>query len=54
LRLEAAPAFDEFLVLRYRATNDTPYLFEWVSYEDTRLDYAAALARIGSQYQQRF
>lgn len=54
LRQEAAPAFDEFLVLRYRATNEAPYPFEWVKYEETRLDYAAVLARIGSQYQQKF
>lgn len=54
LRLDAATKFDEFLVLRYRATNESPYRFEWVSEKDTRLDYAAALARISSQYQQRF
>src|SRR5439155_24320256 len=46
LGLEASPVFDEFLVFRYRATNEAPYPFEWVSYEDTRLDYSAALARI--------
>ena len=51
---DAAPAFDEFLVLRYRATNEPPYLFEWVNYKDARLDYAAALTRISSRYQQRF
>ena len=50
----AAPAFDEFLVLRYRATNEPPYSFEWVNYKDARLDYAGALARINSRYQQRF
>lgn len=54
LRLDAAPKFDEFLVLRYRATNESPYRFEWVSDKDTRLDYGAALARISSEYQQRF
>ncbi len=54
LRLEAAPTFDEFLVLRYSATNEAPYRFEWVNYADTKLDYAAALARVSSQYQQRF
>lgn len=54
LRLEAAPVFDEFLVLRFRATNEAPFPFEWVSYKETRLDYAAALARIGGQYQERF
>ena len=51
---QAQPAFDEFLVLRYRATNAAPFPFEWVDYHSTRLDYAAALSRIGSRYQQRF
>jgi hypothetical protein len=50
----ASPAFDEFLILRFRATNQPPYAFEWVSYKDLRLDYAAALTRICSRYQQRF
>ena len=51
---DAAPAFDEFLVLRFRATNEPPYSFEWVDYKAARLDYAAALTRICSRYQQRF
>jgi len=50
----AAPDFDEFLILRFRATNQPPYPFEWVNYKDVRLDYAAALTRICSRYQQRF
>jgi hypothetical protein len=54
LRADAAPEFDEFLVLRFRATNAPPYPFEWVDYNETRLDYAAALARISARYQQRF
>lgn len=54
LREEAQPAFDEFLVLRYRATNAPPFPFEWADYDATRLDYAAALTRISARYQQRF
>jgi hypothetical protein len=54
LRSEAAPEFDEFLVLRFKATNAPPYPFEWVNYNETRLDYAAALSRISARYQQRF
>ena len=54
LRADAAPEFDEFLVLRFKATNAPPYPFEWVDYNETRLDYAAALARISARYQQRF
>ncbi len=54
LQAEAAPDFDEFLVLRFKATNEPPYAFEWANYPDTRLDYAAALSRISARYQQRF
>jgi hypothetical protein len=54
LRAEAAPEFDEFLVLRFKATNESPYPFDWDDYNETRLDYAAALSRISARYQQRF
>jgi hypothetical protein len=39
----AAPSYNEFLVLRYRATNEKPYPFEWVNSEETTLNYAAVL-----------
>lgn len=48
LRAEAKAEFDEFLILRFKATNAPPYPLEWVSYNDTRLDYAAALSRISA------
>ncbi len=54
LTAQVAPDFDEFLILRFKATNAEPYLFEWANYNETRLDYAAALARISARYQQRF
>jgi hypothetical protein len=54
LHAEAAPEFDEFVILRFKATNAPPYPFEWTNYDDTRLDYAAALSRISARYQQRF
>jgi hypothetical protein len=54
LRAAAAPEFDEFLVLRFKATNAPPYPFEWVDYNEARLDYAAALSRVSARYQQRF
>jgi len=54
LHEEAEPSFDEFLILRYCATNSPPFPFSWVDYNSTRLDYAAALTRISSRYQQRF
>ena len=36
--------FDELLFLKYRATNDPPYPFEWVEPIGVRKDYGAALA----------
>jgi hypothetical protein len=54
LRAQAAGEFDEFLTLRFKATNEDSFPFEWVDYNSTRLDYAAALARISATYQQRF
>lgn len=54
LRSGAEAEFDEFLILRFKATNAPPYPFEWVNYKETQMDYAAALSRICSRYQQRF
>ena len=54
LQAAVAPKFDELVFLRYRATNDEPYLFEWVSYADTFQDYGAALTRISRTYDERF
>ena len=54
LRDEVATKFDELLFLRYKATNDEPYPFEWVSYTDTFQDYGAVLTRISRAYDTRF
>ena len=54
LRAHAAKEFDEFLILSFKATNEGSFPFEWLDYNETRLDYAAALARISATYQQRF
>lgn len=54
LRDQAAAEFDEFLILRFKATNEGTFPFEWANYNETRLDYAAAFARISATYQQRF
>jgi len=50
----AKSAYDEFIVLRFKATNEEPYPFEWVNLRETALDYAASLARIAALYQRRF
>jgi hypothetical protein len=49
----AAPTFDEFIVLRFEATNEAPYPFRWSNERATLLDYGAALARISQQYEAR-
>lgn len=51
LRTLAASEYDEFLPLPFKATNAPPFPFEWVDYNETRLDYAAALSRISARYQ---
>ena len=54
LRNGAAAAFDEFLILRFEATNEPPYRFSWIDERATELDYGAALARIARSYEARF
>ena len=55
-RLEARvrSAFDEFLILRFEATNEPPYTFQWVNPNSADLDYGAALTRIAREYERRF
>lgn len=50
----ARPAFDEFLLLRFRATNQEPYPFTWLNAVGMSADYGAALVRISHQYEERF
>jgi hypothetical protein len=54
LALKAAPAFDEFQFLRFRAENVAPYSFEWVNHSQTAKEYGALLLRLSRQYDQRF
>ena len=49
-----AASFDEFLILRFDATNEPPYRFSWIDERATELDYGAALARIAQSYEARF
>lgn len=51
---QAAPAFDEFQVLRFRAENTAPFAFEWVDYAKTAKEYGALLVRLSREYDQRF
>jgi hypothetical protein len=54
LLIQAKPSFDEFLILRFRSTNESPYSFEWLDEEATNLDYGAILTRISREYGRRF
>ena len=54
LRKSLDTAFDELLLLRYKATNEPPYPFQWVDATATRMDYGAALSRISDKYENRF
>lgn len=50
----AAPSFDEFLILRFDATNTPPYPFSWVGESQTLLKYSALLTRLSREYDRRF
>jgi hypothetical protein len=54
LRDKAGPAFDEFQVLRFRATNAKPFPFEWVDLNSTEMDYSSVLTRVSREYDRRF
>lgn len=54
LRVDAEPSFDEFLILEYKATNDDPYNFEWVSLKRAEAEYGSALVRVLDLYEARF
>lgn len=54
LLARAAPAFDEFLVLRFRVRNEPPFAFEWVDEARSGLDYGAVLTRVLRKYESRF
>lgn len=54
LNAEVRPSFDEMIVLRYKAANDAPFLFSWVSENEARATYGASLMRIALEFERRF
>ncbi len=54
LKSEAAPPFDEFVILGYEATNEPPYKFSWVNERVISQEYGAVLVRISREYDRRF
>jgi len=51
---QAAGKFDEFQILRFRATNVAPFPFEWADLEQTAKEYGALLIRVSREYDRRF
>jgi hypothetical protein len=49
----AAPSFDEFLILRFEATNEDPFTFKWANAKSTNREYGAILARASQLYEAR-
>jgi hypothetical protein len=54
LMSRAAPYFDEFQILRFRAANVKPFPFEWVDFAKTTQEYGALLVRLSREYDSRF
>ena len=51
LKTHLVGAYDELLILGFRATNQPPYPFRWLDPRETDIDYGAALTRLGELYQ---
>jgi hypothetical protein len=54
LLADAAPHYDEFVVLHYTATNELPFPFRWGDFMLTSQNYGSALLRISREYERRF
>jgi hypothetical protein len=50
----ARPDFDEFLILRFAASNVEPFPFQWINERETLLEYSALLTRVSKLYDRRF
>ena len=54
LRERALPCFDEFLILKFSATNKAPYEFSWIDLPTTEMEYSSLLVRVSNLYKIRF
>src|SRR3984893_8978983 len=54
LNEKARTAFDEFQILRFRATNAKLFAFEWVNLVNTEMEYSALLTRNSREYERQF
>ncbi|MGH7717250.1 MAG: hypothetical protein ACREON_00190 [Gemmatimonadaceae bacterium] len=48
------PHYDELVLLPFRATNRSPFFFEWVNGTETSLEYSSAILRLSNEYNARF
>ena len=54
LEQRARSSFDEFLILKFVATNTAPHPFSWVDEAQVMLEYSALLTRVSREYDRRF
>jgi hypothetical protein len=54
LEQRAKSHFDEFLLLKFVATNVAPFPFSWVNENQTVMEYSALLTRVSREYDRRF
>jgi hypothetical protein len=54
LEQRAQASFDEFLILKFIATNTHPHPFSWVDEKQVVLEYSALLTRVSREYDRRF
>jgi hypothetical protein len=47
---DADGCFEEFIILRFAATNAPPYPFQWLDRHQTEDEYGAALIRLLRRY----
>lgn len=50
----ARPKFDEFVILKFIASNEPPFTFSWINEPETQLEYSALLTRVSREYDRRF
>jgi hypothetical protein len=54
LLADAAPHYNEFIILRYNAINEPPFPFAWTNHNLMEQNYGSALLRICREYDRRF
>ena len=54
LKQQAGPSFNEFVILKFAASNAEPFPFAWTDEPSTVQEYSASLIRISREYDRRF